>query len=112
MEHTWTKGRQNDSGYFKKLLFKTSFMDCYLLKFEEGSFIQPHIDPVSDKEHHRLNIILKKAKDGGEFVCDNIVINKRFIYFRPDMSEHSVKRVNKGKRYVFSIGWAKKPKKP
>ena len=105
----WVMGRQNDSGYHKWLLFKTSFMDCYLLRFKKGSYIASHTDPVSSgKNHHRLNVILKRAQRGGDFICNNIPTNKRINKFRPDIDTHSVTKISKGTRYVLSIGWVTK----
>lgn len=109
----WVKGRQ-ESGYYKMKIFISGYFKCdmYLLKFNEGSFIDPHIDEVNDKyEHHRLNIILKKAKEGGEFICKNIIFRNSFLnYFRPDVEEHSVTKINEGTRYLLSIGWLKRKK--
>lgn len=108
----WYKGRQ-ESGYDKLLLatakrFPIPF-DLYLLRFNEGSEIPPHKDEVSDGEHHRLNIVIKNAKQGGEFICNNILWQtKRIKYFRSDISEHSVTKVRKGKRYVLSLGWLRR----
>lgn len=103
----WTKGRQN-SGYFKLKLFESKRfkIDCYILKFPEGSEIKPHIDEVDSGNHYRLNIIIKNAISGGLFKCDKTLINtKRIKLFRPDKHLHSVSRVEKGCRYVFSVGW-------
>jgi len=104
----WQKGRQN-SGYDKMFLLGMRWpkpFDMYLLRFPEGSEIAPHTDTVESGAHHRLNVILKHAREGGEFVCSNAIIDsQRIKYFRPDISEHSVTRVNKGCRYVFSVGW-------
>ena len=109
----WIKGRQN-SGYDKLKIFvsKTLKADCYILRFNEGSYIKPHKDDVDDKyEHHRLNIILKNAKIGGEFICENVIYKNWFMnYFRPDIETHSVTEITKGCRYILSIGWLKKKK--
>ncbi len=106
----WEKGRQN-TGYDKMLVgggFWPNPFDLYLLRFEEGQEIPPHTDKVDGGEHYRLNIVLKTAKEGGEFLCkDPIYETKRIKYFRSDVSEHAVSKVKKGTRYVFSIGWVK-----
>jgi len=82
--------------------------DCYLLRFRSGAKIPSHIDPVTDKRHYRLNIIIRKAKQGGKFVCsDPIYSNRRIKLFRPDLSPHAVTKVTKGTRYVVSIGWVR-----
>ena len=106
----WERGRQR-SGYDKMLLLASPFplpFDCYLLRFPEGSEIPPHRDPVKSGRHFRLNIVLTRPAAGGEFVCDNPIIDRpRIKYFRSDACTHSVTRVVGGSRYVLSIGWVK-----
>ena len=107
----WQAGRQQ-SGYEKMFLLCCPWVikfDVYLLRFKPGSEIKPHIDPVTDARHYRLNLVLKHAKQGGAFTCDQpIYVSNRIKLFRPDVSEHSVTRVIEGTRYVFSIGWVRK----
>lgn len=103
----WLEGRQK-SGYEKLPLISGSWFDSYILRFREGTEIKPHVDPVQEKKHYRLNIVIWKAKEGGEFVCrDPIFETARIKLFRPDISEHSVTKVTKGIRYVLSIGWVR-----
>lgn len=106
----WQKGRQR-SGYDKMLLLQSYWplpLDVYILRFPEGSEIPPHTDPVSAGEHHRLNILLKRARKGGRFLCAApIYESERIKYFRPDACEHSVTKIESGSRYVFSIGWVR-----
>lgn len=107
---TWTEGRQL-SGYLKKTLFSLSLgkfgVDCHFLKFPEGSSIPTHTDPVDGKTHYRLNILLKKAEEGGLFYLSNERRLGRFQFFRPDIQKHKVSKVVKGTRYVLSFGLAK-----
>lgn len=107
----WRSGRQ-ETGYEKMLFLVNPFIipfDVYLLRFREGSEIPEHTDPVSDRRHFRLNIILRNAREGGDFVCsDPIFENRRIKLFRPDLSAHSVTKILRGTRYVLSIGWARK----
>ena len=104
----WRGGRQQ-SGYDKMLLVQSRYplpFDVYLLRFAEGSGIPPHTDPVAAGRHYRCNIVLKRAKKGGEFLCSTpIVSTERIKLFRPDVCEHSVTCVELGTRYVLSIGW-------
>lgn len=104
------RGRQM-SGYDKMLLLQSLWplpLDMYILRFTEGAEIAPHVDAVSSGEHYRLNIVVKRALSGGEFVCASPIFESaRIKYFRPDACEHSVTRVNKGSRYVLSIGWVR-----
>lgn len=82
--------------------------DCYLLKFPQGCTVPPHRDTVSNGRHYRLNIVLKKAKKGGEFICDApIYQSARIKLFRPDICEHAVTKVELGNRYLLSVGWIK-----
>jgi hypothetical protein len=110
----WERGRQA-SGYDKMLLLLSSFpvpFDWYLLRFPEGSEIPPHVDPVQKGRHFRMNIILRHAVKGGEFQCPDPIWNLRRVkLFRPDLSLHSVTKVEKGSRLVFSIGWVRRDKK-
>jgi hypothetical protein len=104
----WDHGRQG-TGYDKMLLATGRWplgFDCYLLRYPTGSAIPPHTDPVSDKRHYRLNIVVKQARSGGEFICKNPIFQTRRIkLFRPDISEHAVEAVTQGSRYVLSLGW-------
>ena len=101
----WEKGRQN-SGYFKLTLWSRWNFDIHILKFPIRSKVLMHTDTVDDKNHHRLNIILKHAELGGHFSCPLAHINtSRIKYFRPDIQFHSVSKIIKGTRYVLSIGW-------
>lgn len=107
----WEKGRQK-SGYDKLLIATLSWpipFDCYLLRFPTGSGIAPHTDPVRERQHYRFNWVIKKARQGGEFVCKQTLFrSKRCVLFRPDQTEHSVTTVTKGTRYVLSVGWTLK----
>ena len=104
----WRAGRQNPH-YKKMFLFGNPFLipfDVYLLKFEQGSEIQPHQDRVESGRHFRLNLILRHAHAGGEFQCASTIYQSRSVkVFRPDASVHSVSKVMLGTRLVLSIGW-------
>lgn len=108
---TWQSGRQ-ETGYEKMLLAANQFIlpfDCYLLRYKEGTGVPEHIDPVDSKRHYRLNVVLRKARAGGEFHCANPIYDgSRIKLFRPDLSPHSVTPVEKGIRYVLSVGWVLK----
>lgn len=107
----WKPGRQQ-SGYEKMLLLTNPFFlpfDCYLLRFRPGSEIAEHTDPVDDRKHYRLNVVLKKARSGGDFSCSAMIYESdRIKLFRPDRARHSVSLVEVGTRYVLSIGWVRK----
>ncbi|MDD5165040.1 MAG: 2OG-Fe(II) oxygenase [Candidatus Pacebacteria bacterium] len=105
----WESGRQ-DSGYSKMLIATAKFpipWDFYILKYPVGSEIHEHVDTVTDRAHYRLNIIIKKPKKGGNFFSEKTIFNSsRIKLFRPDLYKHSLTRIEKGTRYVISIGWA------
>ena len=107
----WKQGRQK-SGYHKMLLARAIWpikFDLYLLKFPEGCELPPHQDEVDHGKHYRLNIVLKNAKEGGDFICKSpIYSNHRVYFFRSDISEHSVSKVITGNRYLLSLGWVRK----
>jgi hypothetical protein len=106
----WQRGRQG-TGYDKMLLATAPWpipFDCYLLHYPDGAEILPHTDPVTDRRHYRINIVLKSSPRGGDFICATpIFASKRIKVFRPDVCEHSVTRVEGGSRYVLSIGWVR-----
>lgn len=106
----WERGRQN-TGYDKMLLCGALWpikFDVYLIKFPAGSEIPPHVDKTETGKHFRLNIVLKKATDGGQFICSNPIFEtSRIKFFRPDVSEHQVSKIIKGSRYILSIGWVR-----
>lgn len=106
------KGRQ-DSGYLKLRLFQLNRFakaDCYLLKFPEGSCICEHRDPVSDGRHYRLNVVLKRPAVGGLLSCEDPIfrLGERLCFFRPDLSRHSVSKIESGSRWVFSVGFLRR----
>jgi hypothetical protein len=106
----WERGRQK-SGYDKMLLCGAIWpikFDLYLLKFPQGSEIAPHTDKVESGKHYRLNVVLKNADEGGEFTCKNPIFEtSRIKLFRPDICEHQVSKIEKGTRYLVSLGWVK-----
>ena len=106
----WILGKHN-SGYLEMLLAKGKSWSVYLLKYPINSYIPDHIDLLTEGEElHRINFVLKRAKRGGVFyygdVNDSAKFTKtRFTRFRPDLDRHGVTEVEKGSRYVLSIGW-------
>jgi hypothetical protein len=105
----WESGRQR-SGYQKLKLWSFGFSDCYLLKYPQGSKIPPHVDAVDGRKHYRLNIVLKRARKGGRFICSRLLfkLGGRVYLFRPDVEKHSITEILEGSRYVLSFGVALK----
>ena len=104
----WKRGRQQ-TGYDKLLLFANPFLvpfDLYVLRFPVGSEVPPHRDPSELGKHYRLNVILRRAASGGEFVCSDTILDwPRVKLFRSDLATHQVTRVEGRPRYVLSLGW-------
>ena len=106
----WERGRQG-TGYLKRTLYAFRIgrigADGYLLKFPEGCDVPKHRDPVDGSDHYRLNLVLRRAQSGGEFVCEDPIVDwPRVKLFRPDRSPHAVTRIERGTRYVLSLGVA------
>jgi hypothetical protein len=106
----WKEGRQGTGYKVLTLINSERFeFDLHVLKYETGTSIPKHKDPAKPGyEHHRLNIVLKQAERGGEFVLGPLYSSARINKFRPDITPHAVCLIEKGTRYVLSIGWLKK----
>ncbi len=105
----WEEGRQG-TGYNKIRLFESRKFRCdgYLLYYPEGSEIPTHTDPVQAGRHYRFNFMLKKARNGGEFVCENPIYKGwRCFLIRPDASPHAVTKITDGYRVMLSLGWVR-----
>lgn len=101
---TWQEGRQA-SGYQKLLLAGWSpFFDLWLLRYPEGAHIARHQDEVTGRRHYRFNLVLKKARRGGDFKCGSFYRVGRLVAFRPDKHWHEVSLVEEGTRFVLSLG--------
>lgn len=107
----WEYGRQK-TGYRVMTLFYSRHLrcDCYLLRYIKGDSIPVHKDTVSHYVNHfRLNIVLRNAKEGGEFEVRNALWKWwRVVLFRPDEEPHSVSEIKAGERWVLSFGWVRK----
>jgi predicted 2-oxoglutarate/Fe(II)-dependent dioxygenase YbiX len=81
--------------------------DCYILRYEEGSFIPPHKDDAPfGSQHWRLNAIIDAA-EGGILLVNNKPIDLKqsdAYVFRPDALLHEVTPITKGTRLIFSVG--------
>ena len=107
----WQNGRRaqldKPGTYYQKfLIFQIpDRMDCWLIKYARAVGIGWHTDKVPGKKHYRINIVLRK---GGEFWIEGKKIDRRFIFFRPDIQKHCVKVFGRNqRRLIFSIGWVR-----
>ncbi|MCO7231487.1 MULTISPECIES: hypothetical protein [unclassified Cobetia] len=76
-----------------------------LVTYPEGHSVMRHNDPMGSGSYYKLNVILKQPPLGGVFETDDTIFNlfDRVILFRPDLHEHSVSRIERGKRVLLSI---------
>jgi len=104
----WRWGNDKfDTGYriFTIFYSKKFRWDTYLFHYKEGSHIPKHKDPSKHGRHFRFNIELKKAEQGGKFICQNVIFKWwRFCLFRADSNYHRVTTIEKGSRWVLSFG--------
>lgn len=103
------------TGYRIFTLFhsKTLGIDLYLFRYPEGSFIPKHKDPKTNGPTTRINLELRKAQQGGVFKCKRKwSLFDRLHVFRADRDYHSVSKIEKGSRWVLSLGIANVFRKP
>ena len=95
------------TGYRIFTLAFSKMFDCYIFHYKEGSYIPKHKDPSCGRKIYRLNFELVKAKEGGQFVCNNMIFSLfgRIHFFRADTSYHYVTPITKGKRILLSFGF-------
>ncbi|WNA16101.1 2OG-Fe(II) oxyGenease [Xanthomonas phage XaC1] len=103
----WGNDKYSHLGYRIFTLAYCKRFDLYLFKYNEGSFIPKHKDPSFGMRHYRLNLVLKKPDKGGEFICNNkifSIFNDRIMLFRADTEYHKITKVEKGTRWLLSLG--------
>ena len=111
----WEKGRQ-ESGYWKLLLARSKLLkfDVYILKLPTGCHVPAHRDEVPGFRHFRLNVTLRKAREGGFTLIQPAprilygIQEERAYVFRPDLYTHMVTEVKEGSVWLLSIGWLRK----
>src|SRR6266403_2262952 len=67
---TWANGRSK-TGYGKLTLCYWSWLipwHILILRFPQGSRIPLHFDKMKGRRHYRLNLIVRQAIDGGDFI--------------------------------------------
>lgn len=83
-------------------------IDCYLLRYREGSHAPPHVDPGrASREHWRLNAIIQEPGHGGDLYVGGIqyfLQQSDAVLFRPDEQPHEVTPVQGQDRLVWSLG--------
>lgn len=88
-----------------KALFSSHIFSINLVTYPANHSVMNHIDPVQQGRYYKLNFVLVKPKAGGVFKCTNCIINwfNRVYLFRPDKYEHSVSKIESGKRVLLSF---------
>jgi hypothetical protein len=88
-----------------RVLFQSRRLSIYLVRYRAGHAIVPHVDMVSEGRLYKLNFVLVKPAEGGEFSCEKNILNLfgRIILFRPDLHRHSVSRIERGCRWLLSF---------
>lgn len=104
----WADGRQG-SGYKIMYLWNWKF-DVVLIRFPYRTHAPSHKDEVPGRNHHRINIELRKPHKGSDFSIDaKYIVFKapRIVWFRPDLGGHALsKNLSTRKNcWLLSIGW-------
>lgn len=81
--------------------------DAYFLRYRDGAFVPPHLDPAQPGlRHRRLNALLSQAAAGGELHISGAAISLApgdAVIFYPDSELHEVAPVA-GTRLLLSVG--------
>ena len=76
-----------------------------LVTYPEGHRVMRHNDPMGNGSYYKLNVVLIKPEEGGVFETDRVIFSifNRIILFRPDLYDHSVSTIMRGKRVLLSV---------
>ncbi len=81
-----------------------------VISYPQGSIVDAHRDGGINLQKmkpllgYNMNIVLKKAILGGEFVCPQAWVNSsRIKIFNGDKYDHEVTRIQKGKRTILAF---------
>jgi len=88
-----------------KAIFSSKPFSINLVTYPTNHRVMTHNDPVPSGRYYKLNFVLVKPKSGGVFNCEKSIINlfNRIILFRPDKYDHSVSKIESGKRVLLSF---------
>ena len=88
-----------------KAIFASRVFSINYVTYPTHHSVMKHSDPVQKGRYYKLNFVLVKAKVGGVFECSNCIINlfNRIYLYRPDKYEHSVSKIESGKRVLLSF---------
>ena len=81
--------------------------DAYLIRYRDGAYVPPHIDPAQHgRRHRRLNAMVVQAAGGGELRIGGALVALEpgdAVVFYPDQEVHEVAPVA-GTRLLLSVG--------
>ena len=88
-----------------KAIFSSRIFSINYVTYPTNHSVMKHCDPVQKGRYYKLNFVLIQPKVGGVFECSNCIMNlfDRVYLFRPDKYEHSVSRIQSGKRVLLSF---------
>ncbi|MCL1148686.1 2OG-Fe(II) oxygenase [Shewanella ulleungensis] len=88
-----------------KTIFSSRVFSVNLVTYQENHRVMTHVDPVQQGRYYKFNVVIKQPQVGGVFTCEKYIINlfNRVYLFRPDLYEHSVTKIQSGKRVLLSI---------
>ena len=88
-----------------RVLFYSRRFSVYLVHSSRGHRIPPHVDMVARGRLFKLNLVLRKPQEGGEFACEKSLLNLwgRVYFFRPDLYVHEVGEIRRGDRWLLSF---------
>lgn len=86
-------------------LFNTRRLSVNLVTYPEGHRVRRHNDPMDGGSYYKLNFVLIKPEEGGIFDADRVIFSlfNRVILFRPDLYDHSVSTIKRGRRVLLSF---------
>lgn len=86
-------------------LLNTLRLTVNLVTYPEGHRVMRHNDPIGSGSYYKLNFVVMKPAEGGVFETDRVIFSifNRVILFRPDLYDHSVSTIVRGKRVLLSI---------
>ncbi|QDE31141.1 2OG-Fe(II) oxygenase [Shewanella polaris] len=88
-----------------KAIFSSRVFSINQVTYHTYHRVMNHIDPVQQGRYYKLNFVLRQPKVGGVFNCEKCIVNLwgRVYLFRPDKYEHSVSKIESGKRVLLSL---------
>lgn len=90
-----------------KAIFSSRIFSINYVTYPTNHSVMQHNDPVQKGRYYKLNFVLVQPNEGGVFKCSNCIINlfNRVYLFRPDKYEHSVSKIESGKRVLLSFAF-------